>query len=395
MSNPTITDVTCGPLVAGGDALVRSEGEKVLFVEGGLPGEQVRVEIDRDRKDLRNGHVVEVLEPSPVRIQAPCPMFHAGCGGCQWQHIAPTAQHEFKTGIVVDALRRIAKIEEPNVTFGGAVPDFGYRTTMHLGVIDGRAALRRRHTKDLLPLDVCMISHPRLEELIVEGRFGEATEVTLRVSVTTGERIAYVKGDIDDVKLPDDVVVTPNGRNASIHEDIAGRRFRISARSFFQSGPASAELLANAVDAVVPEDAGWIVDAYAGVGLLCGVVGEERDATITAVEQDRSAVHDARHNLADLAAEVIEAEVATVALSGETKPDVVIADPSRTGLGKSASRTLSRLGAQTFVLVSCDPASLARDVNLLAEAGYGLENTTVLDLFPQTHHVEAVSTFTR
>ncbi len=388
-------DVTCGPLVAGGDSLVRREGEKVLFVEGGLPGEAVKVHVDRERKDLANAHVTEVVHASPHRVAPPCPMFSAGCGGCQWQHIDASAQHDYKMGIVVDALTRISKMPEPPVRFAGSVPTLGYRTTMHVGVVDGKAALRRRHTNELQALDLCMISHPLLEELIIDGYFGSANEVTLRVSASTGERIAYVKGDISDVRLPKDVTITPNGRNASIHEDVLGRKFRVSARSFFQSGPAAAELVAKTVDQVVPQEVGWIVDAYAGVGLLCGVTGEERDCQVTAVEQDRSAVGDARHNLADLASEVIEAEVATVSLSGDSSPDVVIADPSRTGLGKSAAKTLAGLGANDFVLVSCDPASLARDSVLLTEAGYQLTDVAVLDLFPQTHHVETVSHFVR
>ena len=387
-------DVTCGPLVAGGDALVRQTGEKTLFVEGGLPNERVTVALTQDRKDLRRGHVTKVVTASSERIEPPCPMFSAGCGGCQWQHIEPSAQHQHKLGIVIDSLTRIAKLPEAPVRFGGAVPDFGYRTTMNLAVVDGRAALRKRHTKDPIALDLCMISHPLLEELIKEGRFGDATEVTLRVSVATGERLAWVRGDVDGVKLPNDVQVTPNGRNASVHEDVLGHRFRVSARSFFQSGPAAAELVARYVSEAVPEDAGWIVDAYAGVGLFSLIVGDERDGQITVIEQERSAVHDARHNLSALAAEVIEAEVALVALPGETSPDVVIADPSRTGLGKSASKALTNLDAETFVLVSCDPASLARDVKLLDEQGYQLNDVVVLDIFPQTHHVETVSTFT-
>ncbi len=395
MANAPEVEATCGPLVAGGDSLIRREGEKVLFIEGGIPGERVRVVIDRERKDLANGRVTQVLEPSANRIEPPCPMFRAGCGGCQWQHMATPSQHDAKVGIVTDSLTRIAKVKDVPITFGGAVPDFGYRTTMHLAVNNGKAALRRRRTNDEVPLDLCLIADPALSELIAEGWFGSADSVTLRVSQTTGERIALVRGNIDGVRLPSDVVITPNGKNVSMVEEVDGRRYRISARSFFQDGPAAATLLAQTVNAAALKDAEWIVDLYAGVGVLGGNVADERDAHLTSVEQDKSALIDARMNLRDLDAEVIDAEVATVSLSGESQPDVVIADPSRTGLGRSASRTVAGLGAEQIILVSCDPASLARDVNLLHNEGYTLENVSVLDLFPQTHHVETVSTFTR
>lgn len=374
---------------------MRREGEKVLFVDGAIPGERVSVVIERDRKDLANGRVLRVIEPSPHRIEPPCPMFRVGCGGCQWQHMAHPAQSEAKTNIVRDALARIAKLKDAPVSYGGSVPEFGYRTTMHLGVIDGKASLKRRGTTDPVPLDLCLIAHPALSELITEGQFGSADSVTLRVSETTGERIALVRGDIDGVKLPSDVVITPNGKNVAMVEEIEGRRYRISARSFFQDGPAAATLLSQTVNAAALKDAEWIVDLYSGVGVLGGTVADERDAHLTTVEQDRSALNDARLNLRDLDAEVIEAEVATVSLSGESKPDVVIADPARTGLGRSASRTVMGLDAEQIVLVSCDPASLARDVTLLHGGGYTLEKVTVLDLFPQTHHVETVSVFAR
>ena len=363
-----------------------------MFVEGGLPGEVVRVAIDKERKDLVNAHVVEVINPSPLRVGAPDAMLPIAAGGCEWQFIDPAAQLELKAGIVNDCLTRIAKLAEPPVRFTHSVPALGYRTTMRFGVVEGRLATRRHHSNELVALDRCAVAHPLLEELILEGKFGSADEVTLRVSETTGERMAWIKGDDSNLSLPKDVIVTNDGRNVTFTEEVGGRRWRISAPSFFQSGRDAAELIAKTVDEAVSKDAGWIVDAYAGVGILGGVVAEERDSQLTSVEQSKSAVRDARDNLADLAAEVIEAEVATVSLAGETAPDVVIADPARSGLGPSASRTLADLGAPELILVSCDPASLARDVNLLRDHGYQLHDVEVLDLFPHTHHVETVST---
>lgn len=388
-------ELTCGPLVAGGKSLVRREGEPVVLVEGGLPGERVEAVITKAKRDVQMAQVLRVIEPSPDRVSPPCPMFEAGCGGCQWQHAAIDAQHRSKLGIVTDALARIAKVDDAKVTFGGAIPAEGYRTTMRLGVTNGRAGLRKRATNDLVALDVCRIAHPLVEDLIQNGQYGDAREVTLRASVATGERMAMVSGDADGLRLPSDVMITTNGKGTAVREVVGGRSFRVSARSFFQSGPAAAELLATTVDRMVDDDADWVVDAYAGVGVLGAIVAAKRDAILTAIEQDASAVGDARSNLSDLNAHVLEHEVAEMELGGMDTPDVVIADPARTGLGPSASQALAAMRADQIVLVSCDPASLARDVRLLADKGYALDEVVVLDLFPHSHHVEAVSTFRR
>src|SRR5688572_948435 len=262
------TTVTCGPIVAGGDALVRRAGHKVLFVDGALPGEVVEVEVTEERKDLTRAKVVTVIEPSDNRIDPPCPVFKRGCGGCQWQHMDSNAQQDAKMGIVTDALRRIAKLENPNVHFAGAVSPFDYRTTMRMPVVNGRVALHRRASKELVELDTCLIAHPLLQELIVEGHYGEASEVTLRIGAASEERVAWVRDGKDgSLRLPEDVTVTHNGRNAPVHEDVLGSRFRISARSFFQSGPAASTLLTQTVDSVVPDGIDMLMDAYSGVGV--------------------------------------------------------------------------------------------------------------------------------
>lgn len=194
-----------------------------------------------------------------------------------------------------------------------------------------------------------------------------------------------------------DVVVVEkgDGRPAFVHETVAGRRFRISADSFFQPGPVVAAALTEAVSEAVGDalaEGGVLVDAYAGVGLFASVVGARRRARVVAVEQSRPAVADARANLADLDARVVASEV------GRWRPcpaDVVIADPSRPGLGRPGVAMVVGTATPRLVLVSCDPASLGRDAALLGEAGYRLMSVAVVDAFRHTFHVEAVSRFDR
>ncbi len=187
--------------------------------------------------------------------------------------------------------------------------------------------------------------------------------------------------------LPDHVSV---GGDAVVHEDVAGARLRVSAASFFQSGPAAAELLVHTVrDACgsLLNDSGPVLDAYGGVGLFAA--GLPLSSAIV-VESSRSACADARVN-------VPAAEVVCMPFEQWTPSRVRLAvvDPARAGLGRDAAAVLAATGAERVVLVSCDPVSLARDAVLLAERGYGLACSTVLDLFPNTPHVEVVSVFER
>jgi 23S rRNA (uracil1939-C5)-methyltransferase len=231
-----------------------------------------------------------------------------------------------------------------------------------------------------------------------EGRFGTASEVTLRCGARTGERVAVVAPNADGVSLPDDVRVVGDdelraGRRAWFHEEVADVRFRISAASFFQARPDGADALVAAVrDAVGDvDDRCRVVDAYAGVGLFSATVASGA-RSIVAVERSASSVADARVNLAALPARVVRSDVERFR---PTPADVVVADPARAGLGRVAVERLAATGAPALALVSCDPASFARDVGLLARAGYALDRATIVDLFGHTSHVEVVSAFRR
>ena len=188
------------------------------------------------------------------------------------------------------------------------------------------------------------------------------------------------------------------GERAWLTERVAGHELRVSAGSFFQSGAQAAELLVAAVRAAAPElaTAGHAVDAYGGVGLFA-VAAMDAVGHVTLIESSKSACLDAEHNLQERTATVVRSDVSGWTAptgDGPTPPvDVIVADPARPGLGKPGVAALAPAGAPVLVLVSCDPVSLARDVSLLAEAGYGPERIEVLDLFPNTHHVETVTRF--
>lgn len=393
-------------MAAGGAALARDEDGRVVFVRGALPGERVTAQVTDARRDFARAVAVDIMEASPDRVAPPCPALRAGCGGCTWQHVAPQAQVRMKADIIVDALRRIGRLRDPPVPEAVPLSGPALRTTTRLAVTAaGRAGHRPRSDGEVsrhpVETDACLVAHPLLDELIVHGRYQGAREVVLRVGVASRERLVLAQGGVHGVEVPAGVVVVAegDGRSAFVHEEVDGRSFRVSAASFFQPGPVAATALAGAVTAAVGDalaPGGHLVDAYAGVGLFASILGAARGARVTAIESHPSAVADARINLADLAARVVPVQVGSWRpRPGDGAVEVVVADPSRPGLGRPGVKALVAAGGERLVLVSCDPASLARDAALLVSAGYRLASVAMVDAFPHTFHIETVSRFDR
>ncbi len=379
--------------VAGGEALAHDADGRVVFLRGGVPGDTVVTETIEDKGDWSRALVAEVIEPSPDRVEPPCLRRRQGCGGCDWQHVAVPAQLPAKVEIVRDALRRTARLPDAVLWPGAAVPDRGYRTTLRIvGDANGRAAFRVDRSHDTVLAADCLVAHPALLGLLDAIRMTPELEVTLRTSAATGEltgRWDRRRGDV--VGLPDTVAT---GADAVLYDVVAGHRFRVSAASFFQSGPAAAELLVDSVRRIAPElrTAGTVLDAYAGVGLFA-LAATGADCQVVTVETSRSAVADCRENLAGRSARIEQGQVGRWRPDRGVSIDVAIADPARSGLGRSGVAALDATAAPVIVLVSCDPVALARDAALLARQGYRHDGTEVVDLFPHTHHVECVTRF--
>ncbi len=392
-SNVTET-VRAEKLVAGGDALAHLADGRVVFVEGALPGETVVVDVHTSKRDFARGVATSIVEPSALRVVAPCPRLSAGCGGCSWQHAQPAAQLEWKTGIVAEALQRIAKLSHPEVHAGAAVEPWHYRTTLRLAVADdGTVGLRAAASHRVVAIDDCLVAHPTLVELLPGLRVRGADEISLRVSVATGEVTAFADAPgAQATGLPESIRV---GADAVVHEVVAGARLRVSAASFFQSGPQAAELLVahvrDACGALLVAGGQPLLDAYGGVGLFSATLALPAGMTAIVVESSESACRDAATNLG-AAAQVVCSRLE----DWSPQPTrLAIADPARSGLGRDGVAVLAATEAERIVLVSCDAASLARDTLLLAAAGYQHAGSTVLDLFPHTSHVEVVTRFDR
>jgi 23S rRNA (uracil1939-C5)-methyltransferase len=406
-------------VVAGGDGLARAGDGRVVLVSGALPGENVVVELSEVRRDMARGAVVELRRTAPTRVKPTCPHVGDGCGGCGLQHVAVDAELSLLVEIVTDALRRLARLPDADVvsvTPGPGGADLR-RTTVRLAVDgDGALAHRRAGSRQTVALDSCEVTHPRLVELLT-SRWVDADEVQLRVSVHSGERTAWpirlapragsragsrhhrgassrasaatasVQGLAADVAI---------GDRTQIVERIGDVELVVSAQSFFQASPGAGELLVKRVAAgsePMLSQARVVVDAYGGVGLFAATLAPRApDAHWVVLESNRSAVADARRNLDGRDAAIVAGEVARWV---PTTADLVIADPSRTGLGAAATASLAASGASRLVLVSCDAASLGRDSALLAAHGFRHVRSEVLSLFPRTPHVEVVTVFDR
>ena len=317
-------------------------------------------------------------------------------------HLQPAAQLDAKVEIVRESLRRIGRLDpefvDALVVTGGSVDPFGYRTTIRVvGGPDGTLGFREQASDRVVPVTSCPVAASKLSRLLAVIEVDDGAELTLRTSVATGAITAIwdkrFRGAIRG--LPPEVHI---GERAWLTERIAGHELRVSAASFFQSGAQAAELLVTAVARAAPElaTAGHGLDAYGGVGMFA-VTAMAEVGRVTVVESSPSACRDAEHNLAGRDAQVVRAEATgwtPPTADGPTPPvDVVVADPARSGLGRPGVQSLAAAAAPVLVLVSCDPVSLARDTVLLADAGYRPERVEVLDLFPNTHHVEAVARF--
>jgi 23S rRNA (uracil1939-C5)-methyltransferase len=378
-------ELTTIGIAPDGDAFARDPKGRPIFVRGAIPGEKVRVELLVDRRQSAKASVIEVINPSPHRTLPPCPEVFRGCGACTWQHIDIQEQEQLKAEIVENVLRREGVVY-PTPTQVQLAP-WHFRTTIRATVQEGRAGFLRSRSHDMVPVATCMIAHPLLHDLLVDVRYPEAREVLLRCGARTGERLVATKPSDVSADLPDGV------RTDHFHESVAGQLWRISSSSFFQVRPDGVDALAHLVEGAAAElgSPSTAIDLYSGVGLFAGVLAS-RGWGVTAVEGSYSAVEDAKVNLGDLPVSIVRADVTRWT---PARADLVVADPSRQGLGPHGVEVVVGTGARRIVLVSCDAASLGRDAAQLQRSGYTMTAIRYVDLFPHTFRVEVVSIFDR
>jgi len=373
-----------------GGAIGRHDGQ-VVFAAYGIPGEEAVVEIERRSKDYLMGRVVEVLSPSPHRVEAPCPYFRS-CGGCQWQHIDYPFQVELKARIVGEQLRRIGKFEEPPVAATVTAEErWHYRnharfSTDRQGQLGFVSLLRRRFVR----IDHCRIMHPWINGVLerLQGKCAGLHQVAIRYGVRTEQALIH-----PSLKEIDDSI--PSGQT-SYEEELLGKRFRISGASFFQVNTRQAEVLIEVVrERLALAHDQLLLDAYAGVGTFAVLLAPSVKRVI-AIEESPAAVADAVINQAGIKNIVFyQGKVEQILPELRQRPQAAILDPPRVGCHPDTIAAVLKRPPARLVYVSCDPATLARDLRALCQGGYRLQEVQPVDMFPQTFHIECVATLVR
>jgi tRNA/tmRNA/rRNA uracil-C5-methylase (TrmA/RlmC/RlmD family) len=422
-----IVEVTASDVAHGGWCVARSADGPVLFVRHALPGERVMARVTEVTSRLVRAEAVEILAPSPDRIAPPCPHAHpGGCGGCDWQHATLSAQRAIKAAVVRQQLRRMAGLDRevtvealPGDQDGDQNPPagLGWRTRVQFAVRDdGVAGLRAHRSHQVIDVGECLIAHPDLTDLgLTKRRWPGEASVEALVAAGSGERAVIVSpgrsaGTAAEQVSADTVLrraasqnrrLTPVRGRGYLSQRAAGRDWRVSAGAFWQVHPAAADTLTAAVLAgLEPQPGDVALDLYCGAGLFAGVLAPAvgPGGMVVGVEADDAAVRDARHNLREWPwARVHKGDVVSVLTRGLLPPArLAVADPPRSGLAREVIEYLSagQNGVDRFVYVSCDPATLARDIGLLTGRGWALDGLRAFDAFPMTHHVECVATLT-
>lgn len=413
-------EVSIDSLAYGGNAVARHDG-RVLFVAGAVPGEKLLVEVTRDHGSWAEAGIVRILEKGSSRVEAPCPIVR-DCGGCPWQHVDYSTQLEAKEQAVVEAMRRIAGLDDVPVDPIVASPDtFGYRNRLSLRFEGGKIGFYQARTKRLVPVPDCLLAvdevrHalPAVERFLASlGTRVMRVEIASRgllpgvsVAVQSAGRLRH--GDtlaahavVEDRSSPVRGLVM-HGRGWRRAWGDPRRRFEVSPSVFVDFPGASfgqvntranLDLVRMVVERCTERPPARLVELYAGAGNFSFAVAQ-RAGKVLAVDEDEGAIEAGRAaaRTANLRNLRFAASRAEAWLEQAKDPvDVLLLDPPRSGLGTAAPRAAA-LGCPRVVYVSCNPSTLARDVREFAAAGYRVLSVAPIDLFPQTFHVETVCT---
>ena len=372
----------------GGHFIARLDGQ-VIFVRHAIPGELVEIEITGAAAGFYRADVVEVLEPSPDRVESPCQYSHpGGCGGCDFQHISEDRQRALKADVIVEQFARIAK-REVEVTVQGVGEALHWRTRVSSATDEqGRIGFYASRSHDVVSVEDCLIAARGVDyPELAKRRWPSKSRVEISVS-SEGERTLAIAPAIRGSKAR--LTQGP----AALKENIFGIELQVGHMSFWQSHELAPQILAAEVRANA-KAGDFVLDLYGGVGLftaaLIEVVGE--DGEIDLIESSPSAISDARRNFASAPNVVIHAGDVNRGLNKVKRADVVVLDPPREGAGKEVLAKIARLSPRSIVYVACDPAALARDCRYLEDMGWQLRSLKAFDLFPMTHHVECVAVF--
>ena len=408
--NSIAAEVSVEHLAYGGDGIARLPDGRMIFIPSVISGERVSVSIVEEKQKYIRGEVQHIIVPAEQRVAAPCPHFGI-CGGCQYQHIRYDAQVEYKRQILLEQLQRIGHLEfkgEVEV-FASDLP-YGYRNVMQFHPLpDGKLGLMKRNSNEVFEIEDCLLPEQLIRDswktLVIEPESG-ITRVELRQNCDE-ELMIVLEGEGGEMpKISIDLPANVIHRNANENIVLSGEEalvlpvkdipFHLSAGSFFQVNDGMAEKMVSYLLSIVKEkNPHTVLDLYAGVGLFSRFLAPLAQKLI-AVESSPQACADFAVNLDEFQhVSLYQGMVEEVLPALQVKAELAVCDPPRAGLHEHVIKALVNCGVRTLFYISCDPATLARDLQRLSEKGFAVEKIALFDMFPQTYHMETVALLER
>jgi 23S rRNA (uracil1939-C5)-methyltransferase len=414
---PEVHIVQLEKLTYGGKALARLPDGRTVFVPYGLPSEEVAVRLVEQKRQHARADLVEVLKPSPERIQPRCRHF-GSCGGCAYQHMPYEAQLKAKREILREQLERIGKISDPPLQPTVPSPqEWNYRNHVRFHLSEtGKLGFRAAASSRVIPISECHLPEGPLNAIWPQlefspglnldriglrlGQEGQAMLVLESSSPETPE--VEIESDLSVVHLCGEAGLVLAGEEAiEISVEIPQdpplhRNFRVSAASFFQVNTAVAgKMVAHLLTNLPLEPSATLLDVYCGVGLFSAFLAPYLGRLI-AIEASPAACADFAVNLEEFEnVDLYEARAEEALPFLQGKVDLVLVDPPRAGLGRDVLQAIVDRAPVRLAYVSCDPSTLGRDAARLLQAGFRLSQVTPFDLFPQTASIESISFFDR
>ena len=387
-----LIEVSIEKVAHGGHFIARHDGA-VIFVRHAIPGEQCTIEITSTGSSFNRADVISVSQPSEFRVDPPCNFSHrAGCGGCDFQHIAPSYQRQLKSDVIAEQFSRIAKMDvRVEVEEVGA--PIGWRTrAIATTNRNGKLGFYKSRSHSIAPVDNCIIC--------VDGmKFSEIAQRPLKGDVrveisasNTGERtiaLAPIRGE-EKARITEGPAV--------LHENVDGKTLEVSQESFWQSHKQAPELLTRTILEFAQLKQGeHVLDLYGGVGLFTAAIIDQvgSNGHVDLIEGSKVATEDARRNFSQYKNITVATGDVAKLLPRITSADIVVLDPPREGAGKDVISQITAFNPRAIVYVACDPAALARDTAYLQDHSYSLAGLRAFDLFPMTHHIECVALYER
>lgn len=384
-------------LVYGGAGLARHEG-RVYLLPKVAPGDLVEAVAKKSKSNFVDARVERIVEASPDRVTPPCRHFDK-CGGCNYQQLPYEQQLHWKRTILREIFDRAKLSLGVEIETVSADP-LAYRNRTQFHFHDGKVGFLEVASHKLVPVDQCPVSSPKINEVLAvlnriskDHRFPKFLKSLEVFTNETDVQFNVVETNSPIAKHFFDWLAheVPGTKSGAIPYKAAGYDWKVSYRSFFQVNRFLVDALTDV--SIRNLSGAHALDLYAGVGLFSLPLSKQFER-VTAVESGKVAMFDLQANSKQYGVENIrnvQADVEAFLTDLTEKPDVILADPPRSGLGKLATEQLARIQAPELRIVSCDPSTLVRDLAILLAAGYKVDEMVLIDLFPQTYHIETVT----